>query len=287
MTLILKWSCQDRPTNFLSKINSVYVGTLTFKDHGLFTTVLFYTDYNLRTLLCPFSLSYQDLSTEQARYQEQLAEVQRLSQKLQKADAELKRTTDSLNQSQEKIESLSKRLKTSESLLQLEKSRESAEVDATSNSNSDSSNKAHICQTHTQEMSHLDPSPEAGKGRDFSMTHEYATGETERQLSERVIELQKEVRVCVWTYCGTVSLWISFTGCLCGSVQFLCDADDLYHVEILAQGMLQDYQLSVGRRFPEYSTLFPELLLYLCSSVFIMSPRPLLIFLISSAALML
>lgn len=70
-------------------------------------------------------------------------------------------------------------------------------MDATSNSNSDSSNKAHICQTHTQEMSHLDPCPEAGKGRDFSMTHEYATGETERQLSERVIELQKEVRVCV------------------------------------------------------------------------------------------
>lgn len=66
-----------------------------------------------------------------------------------------------------------------------------------SNSNSDSSDKTHICQTHAQETSHLDQSPEAGKGRDLSVTHDYATGETERQLSERLIELEKEVCICV------------------------------------------------------------------------------------------
>ncbi|KAM9356819.1 coiled-coil domain containing 88A [Symphorus nematophorus] len=139
----------------------------------------------------------QDLSTEQARSQELSAEVQRLSQKLQKAEAELKTTTDSLNQSQERIESLSQCLKKSESLLQLEKRRGSAEVDAMSNSNSDSSNKTHVCQTHTQETSHLDQSSAAGKGHDLSVTHDYTTGEAERQLSERLIELEKEKAVAV------------------------------------------------------------------------------------------
>lgn len=67
-------------------------------------------------------------------------------------------------------------------------------MDATSNSVS--SNKTHICQTHTRETPHLDQSPEAGKGRDLSVTHDYATGEAERQLSERLIELEKEVCIC-------------------------------------------------------------------------------------------
>lgn len=220
-----------------------------------------------------FSPSYQDLSSERARSQELFTQVQHLSKKLQKAEAELKTATDSLNQSQEKIESLSKRLKKSESLLQLEKSRGTVEVDATSNSSSDSLNKVHICQTHTQEMSQLDQRPEAGK--DFFATHENASGEAERQLRERLIELEKEVCVSSSIYCGIMSLWISFTGCLCGSTQFLCDGDGLYYVEILPQGMLHDYQLRVGCLVPEYSTLFPEVLLYLCWSVFIMTPRPL------------
>lgn len=135
----------------------------------------------------------QDLSNEQSRSQELSTEVKLLSQKLQKAEAELKTTTDSLNQSQERIESISQCLKKSESLLQLEKRRGSAEVDATSNSSSDSSNKMHICQTHTRETtSHRDQSPEPGKCRDLSMTPDCASGEKESQLSERLIELEKE-----------------------------------------------------------------------------------------------
>ncbi|XP_041799953.1 coiled-coil domain containing 88A isoform X2 [Chelmon rostratus] len=133
----------------------------------------------------------QDLSNEQARSQELSVEVQRLSQELQKAETELKATTDSLDQSRERIESLSLCLKKSESLLQLETRRGSAEVDAPSNS--DSSNKTHICQTNTRETSHLDQSPDAGKGRDLSVT----PGESERQLSERLIELEKEKAVVV------------------------------------------------------------------------------------------
>ncbi|XP_044061105.1 coiled-coil domain containing 88A isoform X2 [Siniperca chuatsi] len=140
----------------------------------------------------------QDLSNEQARSQKLSTEVESLSQKLQQAEAELKTTTDSLNQSQETIESLSQCLKKSESLLQLEKRRGSAEVDTTSHSSSDSSNKTHICQTHTQEMtSHLDQSPEAGRDCDLSMIPDCAARETERQLSERLIELEKEKAVAV------------------------------------------------------------------------------------------
>nr|XP_046262010.1 coiled-coil domain containing 88A [Scatophagus argus] len=139
----------------------------------------------------------QDLSNEQARSHKLSAEVQRLSQKLNKAEADLKMTTDSLNQSQERIESLSQCLKKSESLLQLEKRRGSAEVDSMSNSNSDSSNKTLVCQTHTQETSHLAQSPDAVKGRDLSVTHDYNTGETERQLSEKLIELEKEKAMAV------------------------------------------------------------------------------------------
>ncbi|KAI3351677.1 hypothetical protein L3Q82_020508 [Scortum barcoo] len=136
----------------------------------------------------------QDLSSEQERSQELSTEVQCLSQKLQKAEAELQTTSDSLSQSQERIDSLSQSLRRSESLLQLEKRRGSAEVDAASNSDS---NKMHVCQTHTRETSHLDQSSEAGKGRDLSVTHDYATGEAERQLSERLIELEKEKAVAV------------------------------------------------------------------------------------------
>lgn len=245
----------------------------------------YFPHITIQHCVSPFlSLAHQDLSKEQAHSQELSAEVQRLSQKLHKAEAELKTTSASLDQSQEKVESLSQSLQKSESLLQLEKRRGSAEADATSNSNSDSSNQTPACQTHTLETSHRDQSPEAGKGRDLSAIHDHAPGESERQLSERLIELEKEVCL-VFEYMsgGCVCVRISFTGCLCGSVQFLCVGDDLHYVEILALGMFRSYQLTVGRHFPECSTLFPELLLYLCSSVFIMSPRLLLIFLISSA----
>ncbi|XP_054453623.1 LOW QUALITY PROTEIN: coiled-coil domain containing 88A [Anoplopoma fimbria] len=139
----------------------------------------------------------QDLSNKQECSQKLSTEVERLSQKLQKAEAELKTTTSSLNQSQERIESLCQSLKKSESLLQLEKRRGSVEVGTTSNSNSDSSDKADICQTNTQETSHRDQSPAAGKGRDLFLTHDYATGETERQLSERLIELEREKAVAI------------------------------------------------------------------------------------------
>uniref|UniRef100_UPI0037E75812 coiled-coil domain containing 88A n=1 Tax=Semicossyphus pulcher TaxID=241346 RepID=UPI0037E75812 len=134
----------------------------------------------------------QDLSNERAHSQELSAEVKSLTQKLQQAEAEQKRTTDSLGLSQERIESLSQSLKKSESLLQLEKRRGSTEADATPHSNSDSSNTTHISQAHTQETSHLDQSPEAGKGRDLCVTLEDTPGESERQLSERLIELENE-----------------------------------------------------------------------------------------------
>lgn len=88
----------------------------------------------------------------------------------------------------------------SESLLQFEKRRGSVEVDTSSNSKSDSSDKALISQTHTQEMLHLDQSPAAGKGHDLSLIHNYATGETERQLGERLLELEREVRIYVSIY---------------------------------------------------------------------------------------
>ncbi|XP_034399930.1 girdin isoform X2 [Cyclopterus lumpus] len=139
----------------------------------------------------------QDLCNEQERSQKLSTEVERLCQKLQKAEAELQTATSSLNQSEERIELLCQSLMKSESLLQFEKRRGSVEVDTTSNSNSDSSDKAHISQTHTQETLHLDQSPAAGKGRDLSLIHNYATGETERQLSERLIELEREKAVVV------------------------------------------------------------------------------------------
>lgn len=143
----------------------------------------------------PSSISYQDLSSEQVRSQELSAKVWSLSQKLQKAEAELQTTTVALSQSREETESLSKLLKKSESVLQVENSSGSEELDA--NPHSDSSNKGCICQSYNKQTSHLDQSPEAGKGHNISMTHERAAGETERQLTERLIALEKEVCVCI------------------------------------------------------------------------------------------
>ncbi|KAL6117368.1 uncharacterized protein ACO6RY_15168 [Pungitius sinensis] len=131
----------------------------------------------------------QDLSNEREKSLKLSTEVESLCQKLQQADAELKTTTGSLSQSQERIESLCQSLKKSEPL---HKRRGSVEVD-TSISNSD---KARVSQTQIQETSHLDPSP-AGKGRDLSSTRGHTAGETERQLSERVAELEGEKAVAL------------------------------------------------------------------------------------------
>lgn len=152
----------------------------------------FFPDDGLRTLLCLYFLSYQELSGEQARYRDVFAEVQRASQKLQEAEAELRTARDSLSQSREKIESLSRRLQQSESLLQECKSKGDAEVDGTPASISVASDEAHACHT-----SHRDQSSKSGEGRDSSVTRESAAGEARRQLSERVTELEKEVCVCL------------------------------------------------------------------------------------------
>ncbi|XP_041846411.1 coiled-coil domain containing 88A [Melanotaenia boesemani] len=131
----------------------------------------------------------QDLSNEQACSQKLATEVEQLGQKLQRSDDELKAATDSLNHSQSQIEKLSQSLKKSESLLHLEKRRGSEEVKAKSNSNSELS--------HAQKPSRLDQSPETGKDCALSVTYHHTIGETERLLSERVIELEKERAVAV------------------------------------------------------------------------------------------
>ncbi|MEQ2277460.1 hypothetical protein XENORESO_002997, partial [Xenotaenia resolanae] len=111
----------------------------------------------------------QEISSEQHRAQKLADEVNDLRQKLQRSEAKLKATTDSLKQSQEKAESLSQRLNTSESH---------------PNSNSELS--------HKNTTSHLDQSPETAKDLAPCMTRRHTTGESERLLSERVLELEKE-----------------------------------------------------------------------------------------------
>ncbi|KAK2849021.1 hypothetical protein Q5P01_008855 [Channa striata] len=138
----------------------------------------------------------QDLTNEQARSQALSIDVHHLNLKLQQAETELKTTTDSLNQSRERLESLSQCLKKSESLLQLERRKGSAEMDPTSHSSLDSPNKTSICDTHTQVTLSLDQVFEAGKDCNRNMFHDdHATGKTEKQLNERLIELEKEKAV--------------------------------------------------------------------------------------------
>lgn len=152
-------------------------------------------DFNRYTFSLFLSLSYQDLTREQARSEKLATELAHLSQKLQRSEAERQLAKDSLHQSQERIESLSQLLKKSESL-QLETRRESAQVKSAPNSNSESTDK--------QDMSPLDQSPEAAKGCDLSTTRDHFMGEAERHLSERVIELEKEVCIwmCEWVFGG-------------------------------------------------------------------------------------
>lgn len=116
-----------------------------------------------------------------------------MSQRLQRVEAELRTAKDALDQSQEEIQSLSRRLQQSESLLQASKSRGEEEVDAASASISESS---HV------ERDAPGQSSEPAEGRDLSATCESGAGETERKLSERVTELEKEVCVCVGVCVG-------------------------------------------------------------------------------------
>lgn len=148
------------------------------------------------------SVSDQVLSNEKGRCQELSSEVQRLNQNLLKAHAELKTVTSSLHQSQGRIESLSQDLAKGQSLLQLPKTRGSTEVDNTSISHSDSTNTTHICESLTQVTSHLHRSSETGKGRSLSMTHDHVTAETERRLSERMLDLEKEVCITAERVCA-------------------------------------------------------------------------------------
>ncbi|XP_037531730.1 coiled-coil domain containing 88A [Nematolebias whitei] len=107
----------------------------------------------------------QDLSGEQARSQKLATEVERLSRKLQRSEEELKTAADSLKRSQANVETLSQRLKRSESLVNSEPSR-------------------------------ADESPETEDGAPRS-PRSHTAGEPERELSERVMELEKEVCVAV------------------------------------------------------------------------------------------
>ncbi|KAF7657965.1 hypothetical protein LDENG_00019530 [Lucifuga dentata] len=135
----------------------------------------------------------QDLSNEQGRSQGLSSEVERLSQKLKKAEAELNGATQSLHQSQKRIDFLSLCLNKNDSL-QKERRRGSSEVEAISASNPDFSNKTLICQTHTQEAAPEDLSLEGGKSHDLITIPDDAAGETER-LREKLIELEREKAV--------------------------------------------------------------------------------------------
>lgn len=92
----------------------------------------------------------------------------------------------SLSQSQENIDSLSKLL--NQSHLRLENINAVEAV-----ANSDSSSTVHVCQSRSQESSHVDQTPEAGEGSEFSPTNEGDAGDTERQLRERLTALEREV----------------------------------------------------------------------------------------------
>lgn len=88
-------------------------------------------------------------------------------------------TSASLSQSQERVDSLSRLLDQS----RLDNSRSDAEAVT----NSGSSNTVHVCQSLSQESSCVDQTP---------VTKEGEAGETERQLRERLVALEKEVCEC-------------------------------------------------------------------------------------------
>lgn len=125
--------------------------------------------------ICP-----QDLHSERTRSQELSAEVQRLRETLQKAEAELVSTSASLSQSQERIDSLSR-------LLDQSRLDSSSSSEAEAVTNSGSSNTAQVCQSLSQESSCVDQTPATTEGD---------AGETERRLRERLVALEKEVCDC-------------------------------------------------------------------------------------------
>lgn len=86
-------------------------------------------------------------------------------------------------------------------------------MDTASNSKSDSTNKIHICESHTQVTSRLDQSSEAGKDHNLPMTHDYTAAETERQLNERLIELEREVRFCGCINYTSMCACVQFSAC--------------------------------------------------------------------------
>lgn len=94
-------------------------------------------------------------------------------------------TSTSLSQSQDRAVSLSRLLHQS----RLENSGDDAEADA----NSGSSNPTRVRQPLSRESSCVGQTLEAGEGRDPPATKEGDAGETERQLRERLIALEKEV----------------------------------------------------------------------------------------------
>lgn len=123
-------------------------------------------------------------------YQEVNAEVQRGSQRLERVKAELRTAKEALDQSQEKIQFLSRRLQQSESLLQAPKGRGDAAVDT-----APVSILPH--KASNSQLLHPGQTSEPAESRDLSLTCESGVGETERKLSERVTELEREVCACV------------------------------------------------------------------------------------------
>lgn len=159
-----------------------------------------------------FSRSFllvQDLSGEQARSQKLAAEVERLSRKLQRSEEELKTAAESLKRSQDNVETLSRTLKKSESLVNSEPSR-------------------------------AGESPETEDGAPRS-PRSHTAGEPERELSERVMELEKEVCMCVF--------------------------GRRRDVEIVAPGMLDGCRLTWATSSSAV-VLFPDLLVFISAHQF-------------------
>ncbi|XP_061136856.1 coiled-coil domain containing 88A isoform X2 [Syngnathus typhle] len=118
----------------------------------------------------------QDLSNEQIRSRNLTSEVQHLSQKLQTSETQLNAATESLNQSRDRTEPLAHLLSEREPQLQM--------------ANED---EAHVCPTERREAW----SSDGDKGHDLSASTHEATGERERQLTRRLLELEKERAVAL------------------------------------------------------------------------------------------
>ncbi|XP_051929011.1 coiled-coil domain containing 88A [Hippocampus zosterae] len=127
----------------------------------------------------------QNLSSEQTRSHNLTSEVQHLSQKLQKAETQLKLTTDTLNQSRDRTQPPACSLKEDEPHLQLGKTDEDCALQ--------SSSQTHGCQTDQREPS----MPDKDKGHDLSVSPRNTTAQTERQLTLRLLELEKERAVAL------------------------------------------------------------------------------------------